>query len=509
MAVRAQSADKINTLLQNLNNGSNLLTTLEGIKVVLQSTHPSELKELLKNVSFDPVFSCLNSTNREELELSRDILGRLLENIDVDVVLAQFHDELCMGLGHPQSDIRALCLKQIKRAAEEPSGLMTLLANPDLVCLIISRVGDDSLAVAKVAIAVLQTVGSTANGQELLLAGQPLKDLQKTAEKSETIRYRVFEIVTSIASSSPAGLEHVSSSSLLQALLADLDTDDDLIQLNAIEMLTNMATSQHAMLFLDQQGVMGRLENLLIGAQADPSQDFLIPSIIKFFGCMAHFDPKAIIEKHGAFLQVTFDLLPSNDPSLVGIAVETIGFIGKSADGKQTLNKQGQRMIDAMKHIGRLLVQPPQKTRVRALSAMQDLFTLQVEEQTDDILSTQEEWFTNLASKPLDLLLSLCKQPFTEIRCNALLILRVLVNQPWAARCLRQEPGFLEYLLDRSTEPDKEGKEVKFEVVKALSEAVHTEEIFGRPTLLRLKGYVREGPFFVQVQSEVAMEGAS
>ncbi|XP_054770570.1 26S proteasome non-ATPase regulatory subunit 5-like [Lytechinus pictus] len=166
-------------------------------------------------------------------------------------------------------------------------------------------------------------------------------------------------------------------------------------------------------------------------------------------------------------------------------------------------------MTDALKVIGRLLVQPPTETRMRALAATQDLFTLQEEHQTDDLLSMQERWFTNLSPKPLDLLLSLCKQPFMEIRCNALLILRALVNQPWAGRMLNQEAGFLEYLLDRTTEPDKEGKETKYSVVKALAEAPSTGDIFGRPALLRLKEYVRDGPFYVRVQSEVAMESGS
>ena len=74
---------------------------------------------------------------------------------------------------------------------------------------------------------------------------------------------------------------------------------------------------------------------------------------------------------------------------------------------------------------------------------------------------------------------------------------------------MNSQPGFHEYLLDRSTETNKEGKEAKFEVVSALAEAPTSGEVFGRPYLLRLKEYVREGPFFVKVQSEVALEGAS
>ena len=120
-----------------------------------------------------------------------------------------------------------------------------------------------------------------------------------------------------------------------------MNTDDILIQLNAIEMLANLVTSQHALQFLDEQGVMGRLENLLKGAQTDPSQDFLIPSIVKFFGTVAHVEPKEVIEKHGTFLRVTFDLLPGNDPALTCIAVETVGFVARTAEGKQALDKQG------------------------------------------------------------------------------------------------------------------------------------------------------------------------
>lgn len=106
-------------------------------------------------------------------------------------------------------------------------------------------------------------------------------------------------------------------------------------------MLANLTVSQHALHFLDQQGVMGRLENLLIGTQADPLQDFLIPPIVKFFGTVAHFDPKEVTEKHSSFLRITFDLLSSGDPALACIAVETVGFVGRTVEGKQTLDKQG------------------------------------------------------------------------------------------------------------------------------------------------------------------------
>ncbi len=56
------------------------------------------------NVSYD----C-----RQELELGRDILSRLLDSIEPDIVLAQFRDEIYMGMGHPDESIRELCIKQV------------------------------------------------------------------------------------------------------------------------------------------------------------------------------------------------------------------------------------------------------------------------------------------------------------------------------------------------------------------------------------------------------------
>lgn len=69
-----------------------------------------------------------------------------------------------------------------------------LLSDMDLLSLVISKVGDDSLAVAKIAMALLQVTGSDVKGQGLLFGGQHLEGLKSVAGKNDTIRYRVFEV---------------------------------------------------------------------------------------------------------------------------------------------------------------------------------------------------------------------------------------------------------------------------------------------------------------------------
>jgi 26S proteasome non-ATPase regulatory subunit 5 len=69
--------------------------------------------------------------------------------------------------------------------------------------------------------------------------------------------------------------------------------------------------------------------------------------------------------------------------------------------------------------------------------------------------------------------------------------------------------GVIEFLLDRGIEPNKLCKDAKFGVVKTITDSPTAATSFGNVTLLRFREFVCEGPFYVQVQSEVAIEGAS
>lgn len=71
-----------------------------------------------------------------------------------------------------------------------------------------------------------------------------------------------------------------------------------------------------------------------------------------------------------------------------------------------------------------------------------------------------------------------------------------------------ESPGFIEYIVDRSVEPDKPSKDAKYELVKALVNSKTIAEIFGNQYFLRLKAYLREGPYYVKAVSTTAVEGA-
>lgn len=66
----------------------------------------------------------------------------------------------------------------------------------------------------------------------------------------------------------------------------------------------------------------------------------------------------------------------------------------------------------------------------------------------------------------------------------------------------------MEYLLDRRTENEKECQELKYEVVKKMSISPYITSVFDKPSVLKLKQFVREGPFYAGSDVSVAMEEA-
>lgn len=68
---------------------------------------------------------------------------------------------------------------------------------------------------------------------------------------------------------------------------------------------------------------------------------------------------------------------------------------------------------------------------------------------------------------------------------------------------MAETAGFVEYLLDRREDFDKEVKQEKYLVIKLLANS----DRFDAQTLADLKRYVSQGAFYVTGQMEVAVEG--
>lgn len=110
----------------------------------------------------------------------------------------------------------------------------------------------------------------------------------------------------------------------------------------------------------------------------------------------------------------------------------------------------------------------------------------------------------------IPILVQIAKQPFVDLRLAAYRCLLELTRSRWALQAIHAEPGFLEFLLNRSTEKDKQGKEVKFAIIQSICQAAdEAKSVLGNVNFLKLRRYVNEGAFFVEPEANVAFEGSN
>lgn len=70
---------------------------------------------------------------------------------------------------------------------------------------------------------------------------------------------------------------------------------------------------------------------------------FLVFSgFVKFFGNLAIVDsPQQLCERYPAFVEKVFSMAESQDPTMFGVAVDTLGILGSTVEGKLVLQKKG------------------------------------------------------------------------------------------------------------------------------------------------------------------------
>lgn len=183
------------------------------------------------------------------------------------------------------------------------------------------------------------------------------------------------------------------------------------------------------------------------------------------------------------------------------------GHLGRSHEGKILLNESHSvRMHETLNNIGKSIRNLPTPLKVRALNCLETLFQCDAFDATNNqISSITEQWFSSLTeNNQLTFVQEFCQNPFPEIKTAALGLLRAICNYTWGQRALANTAGFIEFLLDRNAEFDKEILYEKYNVLKAIVNSREFDEI----TSKQIRKYVDDGVFYVQGVMEVAIEGS-
>ncbi|XP_006265810.2 26S proteasome non-ATPase regulatory subunit 5 [Alligator mississippiensis] len=498
--------------LELLERVSRMEEPLEGLRALRAAVHAlplAALRQRARDLRLAGLFALLRGNEREQVSLCVSILERFLQALDPPDVIRDFRGELQEGLFHPDDAVKILTISQVGRIVENSDAVREVVGNPELLRQIIYCIGGEKISVAKEAIKSLSRIAQTQDGLEALFGRSLLVDLKNVMGTSDIVRYRVYELIVEISSVSADSLNYCANSGLISDLLGELTGEDVLVRTTCIEMVTSLAYTQHGRRYLAQQGIIDKISNIIIGADSDPFSGFYLPGFVKFFGNLAIVDsPQQICERYPVFVEKVFEMAEGHDPTMIGVAVDTLGILGSNMEGKQVLQKTKSRFQDLLNRIGHHARNAPTELRLRCLDAISSLLYLPPDQQTEDLLRMTESWFVSLSSQPLELFRGISTQPFPDLHCGALRVFTAIASQPWAQKLMLESPGFIEYIVDRSVEPDKPSKDAKYELVKALVNSKTIAEIFGNQYFLRLKAYLREGPYYVKAVSTTAVEGA-
>ena len=124
--------------------------------------------------------------------------------------------------------------------------------------------------------------------------------------------------------------------------------------------------------------------------------------------------------------------------------------------------------------------------------------------------SSTKDWFSHLSSsaeESLSIVLRIAQQPLGELHLPSLRLVNALAALPWAEALLVVHAGFLEYLLDRTTERgDRAGLEAKYAIVTTMVASPTVSGTLPAELYQRLREYAREGPLYVRIETQVALD---
>ncbi|CAD1469938.1 unnamed protein product, partial [Heterotrigona itama] len=457
---------------------------LSDIKIKLGNLNNRETEQISRNVDFNQLFTQLTSNDREFVDQVCDILKTLFGILEPGEVYLRYSTEISELIIHPTAVVRSLMLHEILCIVSNPQKLPLLLRDVNLLVAIINRIGDENLMVAKCAMCIMKEIGKNPNGLQILYTGELLRSFAKLLAKNDTISFRIYEVIVDIAKSSKEGLE---------------------ASVNALEIVTQLALTEEGLSYLEQQEVVRKLVQKIAQANENPLSNLLIPGLMKFFGNVARYWPNEIFSKYPVVVSALFEVIESGDQTILGVALDTLGHVSMCAEGKYALQALGDAMPCALKKIAEIIQRMPTALRIRGLNNLALILGVQKAEQDNRILSLTKSWFDSMCDDPLGMIVALCRQPFADIRQAGLEVMVVLASQVWSQEYISSYPGLVEFLLDRNIESFKECKEAKYEVVKQLVEAEH--DIFDANTMQRFRDFVNQGPHYVEINTEVAIEG--
>ncbi|KAI8074913.1 26S proteasome non-ATPase regulatory subunit 5 [Gongronella butleri] len=414
------------------------------------------------------------------------------------------YDYLVEGLRHFSRHIRLMTLQLVEKCLATADDTKNMLQS-SLVHDIVASIGFQETNVAQKASSLLYQACAKPGCLDVFFASNAILLLKQLVNVRGAVSFRVYELFINIAGLSDAALAKGEECGILLQLRDELNSNDTMIRLNAVESLSELATNARTVSALINSHILDKLNEYLDSMDTDSIDDILIKSAaLKIFGNMysiQDFD-SACIEQQYAFLSRLPTFIQSDVGNIQEVALAVVGLVGSHAQGLALL-EQRPEIMDAFFDATRYATGVIKTTGLQSLSKILGV-TSRTEAERIDAMTFAV--FQAMPDQPNSLknLLSTVRQPVDPVRFAAFALLESIASHPWGVEAISHTFELLGYLLDRSNEHERTWQEWKFSVVKQLVDT-GSEAVLGRHYAM-LQMYVRQGPYHRDNQVLTAME---
>ena len=492
---------------------------------ILASNDTPTFRSVASNINVDVVFALVDryttqrSTTQRRGGSEEDYVSvtccQLLRNVFMNMQTVDVMDRYgkYMNTEHANQSVSLLCLQQVLRLAEE-GNFSYFMSSPNLIQFTIHFLCHEngSTEMSGVAPKILSKL-TALSGNGWLFNDEFIRLFKHLiSSKNAVTRFRIYDVFVAYITNYPEYMELCKQCGIFDDLIAIiLHSDDVLVQLNALEILSQIATSgQKGLNFLQEKGIISWIGDTLAKSDSDPLVSFLLPGCVKFFGVLCASNPMEIIPCYKPILvQIFRGVHTSNDPTLSCLCAETVAFICSKGDGLKVLyGTEPDAIKETMTSMTQVVTNPGEDdySREHMLQSLTSMFDHDV--QDVELSQICEKLYSYLsATSPMAYIFKLAQLPFAEIRHGSFKLLGHVSKHSWVQQDMVLCPGFLEYLLDRKTETEKEGHELKFLIIQNLARSVTALDNFGPEYFEKLEKYCTEGAFYGESYVAVAVDG--
>lgn len=371
------------------------------------------------------------------------------------------------------------------------------------------------------------------HGPTLVFNSRNVNNLKEILNRDSVQFFRVFEIIVALTSINELILNTCENEFHLNGLIETClyESKDILSKLNLIELLKELAITKHGFAFLDRNAHLQKLITYLdVCEKTDDAMEMMerelfAPAVKKLFGYLAFVNPRDILSSYSKFFDMVLQYLDkritisNENKENICLSLDILTLVFKNPTSKKIIFEKYEQYFSesVLPQVFHFIKYKISDVKMKAIGLLDSMIHLSYSDEfgLKAIANLNQAIFQNFLNQDanfLEYLLQTAKQPFFDTRIAILKVFISFFGNDWALEYVFQNENlnstFMQYLLDRSTELEKEGRVAKYDLVKTIANSECVNTIVPLNQLELLNRYVNEGPFYMQREAAVAFESS-